>query len=142
VAFGILPIFGFANAGLSFADMSASSVLEPIPLGIAAGLFLGKQVGVFGSATLVIRAGLASLPSGAGWTALYGTSLLTGIGFTMSLFIGTLAFGAGEYEAKMRLGVLLGSALSGIFGAVLLGFAIASAKPAAAGRVQAADPRD
>jgi NhaA family Na+:H+ antiporter len=142
VAFGILPIFGFANAGLSFADMSASSVLEPIPLGIAAGLFLGKQVGVFGSATLVIRAGLASLPNGAGWTALYGTSLLTGIGFTMSLFIGTLAFGAAEYEPKMRLGVLLGSALSGIFGAVLLGFAIASAKPAAAGRVQAADPRD
>ena len=93
VGFGILPLFGFANAGLSFADLSLSSILEPVPLGIAAGLFLGKQIGVFGAAALVIRRGWAQLPDGANWLALYGTSILTGIGFTMSLFIGTLAFG-------------------------------------------------
>jgi NhaA family Na+:H+ antiporter len=120
VAFGILPLFGFANAGLSFSDLSLSSVVAPIPLGIAAGLFLGKQIGVFGAAVLVIRAGWAHLPAGASWAALYGTSILTGIGFTMSLFIGTLAFGESEHEATMRLGVLVGSALSGIIGATVL----------------------
>jgi Na+:H+ antiporter, NhaA family len=122
VAFGILSLFGFANAGLSFAKLPPSSLLEPVPLGIAAGLFLGKQIGVFGSAALVIRRGWAEMPSGASWAALYGTSILTGIGFTMSLFIGTLAFGESAYEATMRLGVLLGSALSGIVGATVLGF--------------------
>lgn len=121
VAFGILPLFGFANAGLSFAGLSLSSVLQPIPLGIAAGLFFGKQIGVFGSAALVIRAGWAALPSEANWLALYGTSILTGIGFTMSLFIGTLAFGQTESEAVMRLGVLAGSALSAMLGAAVLG---------------------
>jgi NhaA family Na+:H+ antiporter len=120
VAFGILPLFGFANAGLSFSDLSLSSLVAPIPLGVAAGLFLGKQLGVFGAAALVIRAGWAHLPAGASWAALYGTSILTGIGFTMSLFIGTLAFGESDYEAIMRLGVLVGSALSGIVGATVL----------------------
>src|SRR5260370_10168712 len=114
VAFGILPLFGFANAGLSFADLSLSSLVAPIPLCIAAGLFLGKQLGVFGSAVLVVRARWAHLPAGASWAALYGTSILTGIGFTMSLFIGTLAFGESEHEATMRLAVLVGSALSGV----------------------------
>jgi NhaA family Na+:H+ antiporter len=122
VVFGILPLFGFANAGLSFSDLSLSSLVAPIPLGIAAGLFLGKQIGVFGAATLVIRRGWAQLPDGAGWLALYGTSILTGIGFTMSLFIGTLAFGETDREAPMRLGVLVGSALSGIVGAGVLWF--------------------
>jgi Na+:H+ antiporter, NhaA family len=122
VAFGILPLFGFANAGLSFADLSVASILQPVPLGIAAGLFLGKQIGVFGSAALVIRRGWANLPNGASWFSLYGTSVLTGIGFTMSLFIGTLAFGESDHEATMRLGVLVGSALSGIVGAAVLGF--------------------
>jgi Na+:H+ antiporter, NhaA family len=138
IAFGVLPLFGFANAGLSFTNLPPSSVLEPIPLGIAAGLFFGKQIGVFGAALLVIRAGWAMLPDGTSWAALYGTSILTGIGFTMSLFIGTLAFDAGEHEARMRLGVLLGSALSGIVGATLLGLATGSATPAAAGKAQAA----
>ena len=123
VGFGILPLFGFANAGLSFAELPPASLLGSVPLGIAAGLFFGKQIGVFGSAALVIRAGWANLPSDAGWVALYGTSILTGIGFTMSLFIGTLAVGESRYEAMMRLGVLLGSALSGIIGAIVLGFA-------------------
>ncbi len=120
VGFGILPLFGFANAGLSFADLSLSSILEPVPLGIAAGLFLGKQIGVFGAAALVIRRGWAQLPDGATWSALYGTSILTGIGFTMSLFIGTLAFGESDHEAPMRLGVLAGSALSALLGAGVL----------------------
>jgi NhaA family Na+:H+ antiporter len=111
VGFGVLPLFGFANAGLSFADLSLSSIVEPIPLGIAAGLFLGKQIGVFGAAAAVIRRGWARLPDGAVWATLWGTSILTGIGFTMSLFIGTLAFGESDREAPMRLGVLVGSAL-------------------------------
>jgi NhaA family Na+:H+ antiporter len=123
VAFGILPLFGFANAGLSFADLSLSSLLQPVSLGVAAGLFLGKQIGVFGTTMLVIRAGWAELPAGASRIALYGTSILTGIGFTMSLFIGTLAFGQSELETFMRLGVLVGSALSAVVGAVVLGFA-------------------
>jgi NhaA family Na+:H+ antiporter len=120
VAFGILPVFGFANAGLSFSGLSWSSVLEPVPLAIAAGLFFGKQIGVFATAALVIRAGWAELPANAGWVTLWGTSILTGIGFTMSLFIGTLAFGESDTEAVMRLGVLVGSALSAIVGAAVL----------------------
>jgi Na+:H+ antiporter, NhaA family len=123
VGFGVLPLFGFANAGLSFADLSLSSIVEPIPLGIAAGLFLGKQIGVFGVAAAVIRRGWAQLPDGAAWVTLWGTSVLTGIGFTMSLFIGTLAFGESDREAPMRLGVLVGSALSAIVGAAVLGLA-------------------
>jgi Na+:H+ antiporter, NhaA family len=120
VAFGILPVFGFANAGLSFAGLSFSSILEPVPLAIAAGLFFGKQIGVFATAALVIRAGWAELPANARWVKLWGTSVLTGIGFTMSLFIGTLAFGESDTEAIMRLGVLVGSALSAIVGATVL----------------------
>jgi NhaA family Na+:H+ antiporter len=120
VAFGILPLFGFANTGLSFANLSVSSIVEPVPLGVALGLFLGKQLGVFGAAALVIRAGWSRPPSDASWLAFYGTSVLTGIGFTMSLFIGTLAFGQSDLEAVMRLGVLVGSVLSGILGAAVL----------------------
>jgi Na+:H+ antiporter, NhaA family len=120
VAFGILPVFGFANAGLSFTGLSLSSILEPVPLAIAAGLFFGKQIGVFGTAALVIRAGWAELPANADWLTLWGTSILTGIGFTMSLFIGTLAFGESDAEAVMRLGVLVGSLLSAIVGAAVL----------------------
>jgi Na+:H+ antiporter, NhaA family len=129
VAFGVLPLFGFANAGLSFAGLSLASLAQPIPLGIAAGLFIGKQVGVFAAAALAIRSGWARLPRGADWRTLYGTSVLTGIGFTMSLFIGTLAFGPSEHEAAMRLGVLLGSVLSGVLGVGLLGFG--AARPSA-----------
>ena len=120
VAFGILPVFGFGNAGLSFAGLSFSSILEPVPLAIAAGLFFGKQIGVFATAALVIRAGWADLPANADWITLWGTGILTGIGFTMSLFIGTLAFGESDLEAVMRLGVLAGSALSAVVGAAVL----------------------
>jgi NhaA family Na+:H+ antiporter len=129
VSFGIMPLFGFANAGLSFADLSLTSVVEPIPLGIALGVFLGKQIGVFGAAALVIRAGWAHLPAGTSWPALYGTSIFTGIGFTMSLFIGTLAFGEYDREAVMRLDVLVGSALSGIVAAIVLSLAARGSLP-------------
>jgi NhaA family Na+:H+ antiporter len=128
VKFGILPLFGFANAGLSFAGLSLSSVLEPVPLGVAAGLFFGKQLGVFGSGLLMIRAGWAELPANVGWVAFYGTSILTGIGFTMSLFIGALAFGDTAAEIEMRLGVLIGSGLSAVVGAGVLGLLLVGRK--------------
>jgi Na+:H+ antiporter, NhaA family len=126
VAFGILPLFGFANAGFSFGDLSISDLFQPVPLGVGLGLFVGKQLGVFSTTVLAVRAGWASLPPGASWRAVYGVSVLTGIGFTMSLFIGTLAFGQSGYETAMRLGVLVGSVLSGIVGAVLLSFGTAT----------------
>src|SRR5262249_14638253 len=91
--FAIMPVFAFANAGVSFAEVSMADLLAPLPLGIAAGLFMGKQVGVFAASWAAIRLGFCRLPQGLSWTAFYGVCLLTGIGFTMSLFIGSLAFG-------------------------------------------------
>jgi NhaA family Na+:H+ antiporter len=121
VAFLIVPIFGFANAGVSFAGMSLSSLLNPVPLGVALGLVVGKQVGVFAFAWAAIRAGLADLPANATWVQLYGVALLCGIGFTMSLFIGLLAFPtSADLQDATKLGVLLGSILSGLIGAALL----------------------
>jgi Na+:H+ antiporter, NhaA family len=121
VAFLVVPIFGFANAGVSFAGFSPAKLLDPVPLGIAAGLFLGKQVGVFGSAALAIRLGWAALPERAGWAQLYGVSLLCGIGFTMSLFIGLLAFPTSvALQDEVKIGVLMGSIVSGIAGALVL----------------------
>ncbi|HYN39980.1 MAG TPA: Na+/H+ antiporter NhaA [Rhodospirillales bacterium] len=123
VAFGVLPIFGFANAGVSFAGMTWASFLEPITLGIALGLFVGKQIGVFTFLWLAIRSGLARLPEGASWQQLYGIALLCGIGFTMSLFIGSLAWKHDDFYAAVRLGVLTGSIASAIAGATLLAWA-------------------
>jgi Na+:H+ antiporter, NhaA family len=120
VAYAILPIFAFANAGVSFAGMSFADLLAPIPLGIAGGLFVGKLVGVFGVAALLIAAGAARLPAGASWLTLLGVSSCAGIGFTMSLFIGTLAFEDPAFAAPLRLGVLAGSLLSALLGYVLL----------------------
>lgn len=121
VSFLILPIFGFANAGVSFAGMSVSQLADPVPLGVAAGLVVGKQVGVFAAAALVIRAGWAELPMYASWRQLYGVALLCGIGFTMSLFVGLLAFpDAPVLQGEVKLGVLLGSIVSGILGAIVL----------------------
>ena len=121
VTFLIVPIFGFANAGVSFAGMSASVLLTPVPLGIALGLFIGKQLGVFLFAWVAIRANLAKLPASSTLSQLYGVAMLCGIGFTMSLFIGLLAFPAApELQAGVKVGVLLGSLFSGVTGAVLL----------------------
>jgi len=121
VTFLILPIFGFANAGVSFAGMTISALADPIPLGIASGLFIGKQFGIFLASAAVIKLGLARLPTGAGWLQLYGLSMLCGIGFTMSLFIGLLAFpDAVDLQSEVKLGVLAGSVLSAVAGALLL----------------------
>ncbi len=116
----IMPAFAFANAGLSLADLSLGSLFEPIPLGIMAGLFVGKQVGIVLGAALLILSGMASMPAGGSWRTLYGVSILGGIGFTMSLFIGTLAFSDPRYEAEVRLGVLAGSVLSAVVGYLVL----------------------
>lgn len=120
VAFLIVPIFGFANAGVSLAGFTPEALLAPIPLGIAAGLFLGKQAGVFAASWLAIRLKVARLPDGAGWAQLYAVSVLTGIGFTMSLFIGLLAFPAApEAQDAVKIGVLSGSLVSGLAGYLL-----------------------
>ena len=117
VAYLIVPVFGFANAGVSFAGMDLSTVLGPVPLGIAFGLLVGKQVGVFGTAWLTVRLGFAHKPDGATMGQLYGVSLLCGIGFTMSLFIGGLAFaGSPALSDAVKVGVLGGSVVSGLAG--------------------------
>jgi NhaA family Na+:H+ antiporter len=124
VPFLIVPIFGFANAGVSLWDVGLGALADPLTMGVAGGLVLGKLIGVFGSAAIVIRLGLADLPVGASWTQLFGTALLCGIGFTMSLFIGLLAFaGHPVLQEEVKLGILCGSALAGIAGAMILLFA-------------------
>lgn len=122
VAFAILPMFAFANAGVSLQGLTPATLLQAVPLGITAGLLLGKAVGVFGASWLLIRFGGARLPAAASWQQFFGVCVLCGVGFTMSLFIGALAFqGQGpDYETQVKLGVLCGSILSGIVGAVLL----------------------
>lgn len=122
VAFGVLPLFAFANAGLSFEGLSLSDLTGSVPVGIVAGLVVGKQVGVFGTIWLMISLGLARRPEGTTWLQLYGVSILCGIGFTMSLFIGSLAFEHGEfdYEGPVRLGVLLASFIAVVLGYLIL----------------------
>jgi NhaA family Na+:H+ antiporter len=116
VAFLIVPIFGFANAGVSFGNLSSSALLDPITLGAAGGLFIGKQIGVFGAAWLAVKAGIAHVPAHASWLQLYGVAVLCGIGFTMSLFIGALAFGDGPAQEASKIGVLAASFLSAVAG--------------------------
>ena len=122
VAFVIVPIFGFANAGVSFAGISVSVFAEHLTLGVAAGLLLGKLVGVFGTVMLMVRLGLSDLPAQASWGQMAGTSLLCGIGFTMSLFIGLLAFDDPSIQDRIKIGILAGSILAGMSGAILLSF--------------------
>jgi NhaA family Na+:H+ antiporter len=122
VSFGILPVFAFANAGISMASMTLDTLVHPVTLGIAAGLVVGKQIGVFGMCWLAVRLGLGQLPDGIGWRQLYGIAILCGIGFTMSLFIGSLAFGE-EVTARAfdeRIGIVLGSMVSGFAGYLVL----------------------
>jgi NhaA family Na+:H+ antiporter len=120
VCFLVLPVFGFANAGVSLAGASLDTLLAPLSLGIAAGLFFGKQIGIMISVFIASRTGLADLPAGASWREIYGVALLCGIGFTMSLFIGLLAFADAEHEAMTKLAVLAGSLLSAFAGAAIL----------------------
>jgi Na+:H+ antiporter, NhaA family len=119
VAFLVLPVFGFANAGVSL-GASAASLFSPLSLGIVAGLFLGKQGGVLASVYLAKQARVGALPAGAGWRQIYGVAILCGIGFTMSLFIGLLAFSDPEKEAVLKLAVLVGSLLSALAGTLVL----------------------
>lgn len=120
VTYLILPLFAFANSGIPLVGMSLSVLAEPLPLGIIAGLFFGKQLGIFGATWLAIRARLAPMPAGATWRELYGVSIIGGIGFTMSLFIGTLAFNDPTLQIETRIGVLAGSALSALVGYAFL----------------------
>jgi NhaA family Na+:H+ antiporter len=122
VAFAILPLFAFTAAGFSFAGMRWSEVVAPAPLGIAAGLFIGKQAGVLAAVFILVRSGLARRPTGATWLELYGVALLCGVGFTLSLFIGSLAFaGQGELaRSQMTLGVATGSIVSALAGMIAL----------------------
>ena len=134
VAFLVVPIFGFANAGMSFTNMRWAVLLEPVTLGIAVGLFVGKQVGVFLMTWLTVTCGWAVRPEGASWPQIYGISLLAGIGFTMSLFIGLLAFPAPpEIQDAAKIGVLLGSVLSAVVGAIVL---LLATKPRRPGMVE------
>lgn len=120
VAFGILPLFAFANAGVSLAGAGISSLLHPVPLGIAAGLFIGKQVGVMGAVFLALKTKMASLPKDTTMMQIYGVSMLCGIGFTMSLFISGLAFGGVPEEFDPRIGIIGGSLIAGIVGYLVL----------------------
>ena len=126
VAFIVLPIFAFANAGISFTDVGVAQIVSPVPLGIILGLFLGKQLGVFGFCFIAIKLGFAKLPDNVNWTLLYGIALLCGVGFTMSLFIGSLAFEQINDIPlyKDRLGIVIGSLISGILGYLVINRAV------------------
>ena len=125
VAFGIMPLFALANAGVSLSGMSFDSLLLPVPLGILLGLFIGKQIGVFLFSIISIKLNIAQMPNNANWLNFYGVGVLAGIGFTMSLFVGNLAFANNmEYIDGVKIGVLAGSLLSTIFGYFVLSIAI------------------
>jgi NhaA family Na+:H+ antiporter len=135
VAFFILPIFAFANAGISLEGVSLQYLLHPVSLGIAAGLFIGKQFGIFLFCWLSVRVGLAKLPDGLGWLSIYGVALLCGVGFTMSLFIGSLAFEETGVNLLFdeRLGIIVGSLLSGACGYLVLRASLSVRNPQAVG---------
>jgi Na+:H+ antiporter, NhaA family len=120
VAFLVVPIFGFANAGVSFASVSVSTLEEPLTLGVAVGLLLGKMVGVLATVALLVKLKIAGLPAKASWGQMTGVAALCGIGFTMSLFIGLLAFSDPGVQDHIKMGILMGSVLSGAVGAVIL----------------------
>jgi NhaA family Na+:H+ antiporter len=132
VAFGVLPLFAFVNAGISLEGIGFSDLMHTVPLGIAAGLFIGKQIGIFLLCFIAVKVGLAQLPEGANWGSLWGVSILCGVGFTMSLFVGSLAFDHVALDTEMvfdeRLGIILGSLLSGVLGYVVLHFYLPKAE--------------
>jgi NhaA family Na+:H+ antiporter len=122
VAFIVLPIFAFANAGISFAGIGIEQVISPVPLGIIFGLVVGKQLGVFGFCFIAIKLGWAKMPDNVNWTLLYGVAILCGVGFTMSLFVGSLAFEQSSTSPifQDRLGIVIGSLISGVLGFILI----------------------
>ena len=121
VAFMIMPLFAFANAGVSLKGLSLTSLMQPVPLGILLGLFVGKQVGVMIFSFVAVKTQVAQMPDNSSWLSLYGVSVLTGIGFTMSLFVGNLAFIENvQYIDGVKIGVLAGSLLSTLFGYFIL----------------------
>ncbi len=138
VAFGVLPLFAFANAGVSLQGLTLDSFLAPLPLGIMLGLFVGKQIGVMGITYVAVKMKLAKLPTGVNWMQFYGMALLTGVGFTMSLFIGTLAFSDVAQAVYVRIGVLSGSLLSAVVGIAVL---LASTKAPVAAKDGDRDPK-
>lgn len=139
VAFMILPLFAFANAGVPLSGLSIDDLIAPLPLGIAAGLVVGKPVGILGACWIAVRMGWASLPDGVNWTKLYGVSQLAGIGFTMSLFIGTLAFSDPALQSAVRIGVLGGTILSIVLGMAALAWAVRRKEPETASAAAAAE---
>jgi NhaA family Na+:H+ antiporter len=128
VAFFVLPVFAFANAGINFDNVSMEHLFHQVPTGITLGLFIGKQVGIFGLCWIAIKLGMTTLPKGMSWGSLYGTAILCGIGFTMSLFIGSLAFEETGVDLLFdeRLGIILGSLASGIAGYLVLRWSLRS----------------
>ncbi|MBB3169199.1 Na+/H+ antiporter NhaA [Simiduia aestuariiviva] len=131
VSFFILPLFAFCNAGIDLRSISVAQLSEGAPLGIIFGLFIGKQLGVFGFSWLAIKCKIATLPKGANWVSLYGVALLTGVGFTMSLFVNSLAFeDDGLFQGADRLAVLVGSLLSGVMGYLVLRFGVKAVESA------------
>ncbi|MGE3344586.1 MAG: Na+/H+ antiporter NhaA [Vicinamibacterales bacterium] len=121
VAFGVLPVFAFANAGVPVLGLSFADLVQPVPLGIMAGLFIGKQTGIMAMSWLAVRLGVARLATGLRWSQIYGVALLCGVGFTMSLFVASLAYGTGVPQGGLdRLGILTGSLLSGVAGYLVL----------------------
>lgn len=124
VAFFVLPTFAFVNAGINLSNLSLEQLTHDVPVGVTLGLFIGKQIGILGFCWLFVRLQIAQLPAGMGWLSLYGTAALCGIGFTMSLFIGVLAFGNMNLVFDERLGIVIGSLLSGILGFVVLNYSL------------------
>ncbi|HBS7392886.1 TPA: Na+/H+ antiporter NhaA, partial [Klebsiella pneumoniae] len=123
VTFLILPLFGFANAGVALSGMTADDLMSPVPVGVALGLFVGKQAGIFGLSLLAVSLGLAKRPEKSTWLQVYGVSVLCGIGFTMSLFIGNLAFAESPLLVdEVKVGVLAGSVLAALAGMLILRF--------------------
>jgi NhaA family Na+:H+ antiporter len=129
VTYAILPLFAFANAGVPLAGVAVHDLLKSVPFGLVLGLFLGKPLGVMAASVAAVRLGMAALPDATRWSQLFGVSLLAGIGFTMSLFIGTLAFNAPEHLTQLRIGVLVGSLLSAFSGYVVLRLANSGRPP-------------
>jgi NhaA family Na+:H+ antiporter len=139
VAFMIMPVFAFANAGIPLLGIRWQDLLQPLTLGIALGLFVGKQLGVFLVARLAVALGIADRPSGSSWFHVYGVALLSGVGFTMSLFIGTLAFDGADKATAVRLGVIVGSLFAGVAGYLVLRLSTRRVETTVASRELAAD---